>query len=550
MHTRTVNIRKNSPLASYFYMLTTETKNLRNVANFYIRNTMTGIIKSPEYRTANETEVLHFVFTGIQKANEHADARFRKTVSDAYRSALPALVRHALVIEKAMKIKRLSYPTKKNRMLNYYQLDAVLKFSKNRDYYALPSQVNQQALKKTVESWNGYFASLRTWKEDPSAFNGKPRIPGYLKAKQSTARIPSQRLKDTVENGRRVIHFPGCEETLAIGNSGFTDPVAVIEVMPFYGGYRICIVCGKKDEDAVPERPEHPERILGIDPGIDNFLTCTSNCGLKPLIIDGEWLKSENQGFNKRKAVLTSKLTKGSDSIHSTKESKRLLSLYRKRKDTFDDFFYKTAHYICRVCVNAGIEVIVAGHNSDQKQEINTGHVNNQNFVSIPYQRMYDILVCVAAKYGIPVIIREESYTSKASLIDGDDIPTYKKGDDTPHVFSGRRVKRGLYRSKNGIELNSDVNGSGNIIRKEYPYAFDNVKDWSYLTKTVVRVTRNDICHSATKECKKAPRRGSDLHAVMRREHRERLCFYRYLFQDMTYNKKKPQEYKISVPVA
>ena len=138
--------------------------------------------------------------------------------------------------------------------------------------------------------------------------------------------------------------------------------------------------------------------------------------------------------------------------------------------------------------------------------------------------------------------------------------------DHADLVFSGRRVKRGLYRSKNGTEplvigvppaggpvpvtVNADVNAAGNIIRKEYPYAFDNVKDWSYLTETVLRVTRNDICHSVTKEYRKTPRRGSDLHNIMRREHRETLCMYRYLFRDTAYGKKKPQEQKEPVPAA
>ena len=68
---------------------------------------------------------------------------------------------------------------------------------------------------------------------------------------------------------------------------------------------------------------------------------------------------------------------------------------------------------------------------------------------------------------GIRVILQEESYTSKASFFDNDVIPTYKEGTiiDSKN-FSGDRVKRGLYKTKSGLLINADVNGSLNILRK------------------------------------------------------------------------------------
>ncbi|RHK35099.1 transposase, partial [Anaerobutyricum hallii] len=94
-----------------------------------------------------------------------------------------------------------------------------------------------------------------------------------------------------------------------------------------------------------------------------------------------------------------------------------------------------------------------------------------------------DILRYTAAKAGIPVVIREESYTSRASLLDLDVIPTYKKGDVTNHTFSGKRVRRGLYKTNSGLFINADINGAGNILRKEYPYAYDG-QELSYLYET------------------------------------------------------------------
>ena len=61
---------------------------------------------------------------------------------------------------------------------------------------------------------------------------------------------------------------------------------------------------------------------------------------------------------------------------------------------------------------------------------------------------------------------QEESYTSKASFLDLDEIPIYNADNPYTGTFSGRRIKRGLYRSANGTLINADVNGAANILRK------------------------------------------------------------------------------------
>jgi putative transposase len=95
----------------------------------------------------------------------------------------------------------------------------------------------------------------------------------------------------------------------------------------------------------------------------------------------------------------------------------------------------------------------------------------------------------------IAFIDREESYTSKASLLDFDDIPTYSKNNKEKYTFSGRRIHRGLYKSKDGTLINADVNGAGNTIRKEYPDAFKGV-DMTYLYKTTKVVKYTDLYSS------------------------------------------------------
>ena len=186
-------------------------------------------------------------------------------------------------------------------------------------------------------------------------------------------------------------------------------------------------------------------------------------------------------------------LTKGKDSRHSVKDSHRLDALSRKRDERMRDFFYKCAHFICRGAEKDKVEVIVCGHNDGIKDGVNFKKKDNQNFVCIPERVFLKILEHVGAQYGIPVVIREESYTSKASMIDFDGIPTYGEEDGKTYDFSGKRIRRGLYRTKDGTILNADINGAANTIRKEYPEAFRDVTDFSYLFRTTEVIGYRDI---------------------------------------------------------
>ena len=71
-----------------------------------------------------------------------------------------------------------------------------------------------------------------------------------------------------------------------------------------------------------------------------------------------------------------------------------------------------------------------------------------------------------AIEYGVTVIKSEESYTSKASFLDNDEIPVYKEGVNIKYRFSGKRIKRGMYQSSDGTYINADINGAANILRK------------------------------------------------------------------------------------
>ncbi|MBL6735342.1 MAG: IS200/IS605 family accessory protein TnpB-related protein, partial [Shewanellaceae bacterium] len=134
------------------------------------------------------------------------------------------------------------------------------------------------------------------------------------------------------------------------------------------------------------------------------------------------------------------------------------------------DHLHKVSKRIIDLCLETDTGKIMIGKNKDWKQSINIGKVNNQKFVSIPHAEFIKKIQYKAEAHGIEVVIREESYTSKASAIDLDTIPTYQ--DSGERIFSGRRIKRGLYKASCFNLINADVNGALNILRKEIGNAF------------------------------------------------------------------------------
>ena len=495
-----INPKKNKQDAAfcqYFKTNTADFKCMYNVANFYIRNTMTGIKKSPEERTHLETEVLHYVFTGIQKANEVIGQKRMKKKFEDLKLAQVGGMNCAIIAYSLASQEPFQYPTAKKWFLPYNTLDAIFKFTDNPVYKRMNSQVNQNAIRKVIAAWEGYFESLKQYRINPAGYTGKPKIPGYKNTEESTAWFSKQVAKLKEEDGKYYLQFVNQKERFCIGKTSTYKGLQYVktEIKPVYGRY--CLLVTFDDNVKAVEPPVNPERILGLDPGVNNFLGVSNNFGAVPFVIKGGAVKSVNQRFNKRRSALLSALTKGSDSQHSVKYSEQLNTLSKKRDSFMRDYFYKCAWYVCRYAQAAGVEVIVMGHNEGQKQEIDIKDNANQNFVSIPYTKFITILKTVASKCGITVVIREESYTSQASLLDMDDIPTYKKGENKRYTFSGKRIHRGLYRSKNGTLLNADINGAANILRKEYPNAFDGIKDFTYLCVTTISIGYKDLYKNA-----------------------------------------------------
>ena len=200
-------------------------------------------------------------------------------------------------------------------------------------------------------------------------------------------------------------------------------------------------------------------KYAAIDLGLNNLATVAFNEGSKPLIVNGRPLKSINQYYNKKKAQYQSRL-KG-----NKRTSKRICTLTNKRNNKVTDYLHKASRLLVNQLVSQGITTLVIGKNKNMKQDINIGKVNNQNFVHLPIMRFADLMKYKCELEGIKVLFNEESYTSKCSFLDSEPICKHDK-------YMGKRVKRGLFVSRNGIKINADVNGAYNIMIKAIPNAF------------------------------------------------------------------------------
>ena len=302
---------------------------------------------------------------------------------------------------------------------------------------------------RTMKSW---FAALKSYKKDPSKFRGRPRIPSYKKKDELnclTYTIIDARLqKDGTINLRRDIKLP-----IHTNLKSFQQ----VRLVPKTDYIQVEIVYNKEITDSSLDKT----RAIGIDLGLNNLMAITSNIGNISNLVNGRPLKSMNQYYNKRKAHLMSLLEKG-----GLKSSKRLRRLEMKRFCKIKDYLHKTSRRVVELMDQNNIGTCFIGHNKGWKNEVEMGKRNNQNFVSIPYSLLINMLKYKLEEKGGVLIELNEAYTSKCSFLDNEEIGRHE-------TYKGKRVKRGLFLSSDKKALNADINGSLNILKRGMKFGFD-----------------------------------------------------------------------------
>ena len=328
--------------------------------------------------------------------------------------------------------------------LPYVQVDKLFKDINNDDYRYLPSQTAQQTMRMVDSNFKSFFKLLKM--KQNGKYNKKVQIPKYLdKEGYFTLSYTNQQLGRSILSG--IIKLPLSN---IIFHTNKTN-VKLVRFIPRSSYIVMEVVYEVKDVEILKDN----NRYAGIDLGINNLATITSNIS-QSYIVNGKPVKSINQYYNKVKANLQSQLK-------DKRTSKRIQRLTFKRNCKIKDYFHKSTSYIVNQLVSDSINTVVIGQNKDWKQDINIGTKNNQSFTSIPHNMFINMLKYKCRLKGINIVCIEESYTSKSSFLDSDPIPSLK---DEKVNFSGKRIKRGLYRSGTGYTINADVNGSFNILRK------------------------------------------------------------------------------------
>ncbi|MEH2281628.1 MAG: transposase [Nostoc sp.] len=341
-------------------------------------------------------------------------------------------------------------------------------FKQNENYKALPAKVAQLVLKQNADAWIAYYKALSAYKLDSSKFTGRPKPPNYVDDK-NLVKFNNQAIGKR-DFGKGCI-VPSMSPIRIPVKPGLKfDDLCEVRVIPKTGCFVIEVVY------EIPELSDNKSRLnpglnAAIDIGLDNLATIVFNdLEIQPIIVNGKPLKSANQFYNKQVAKFRGFLPNGKG------RSRRIANIVRNRNQFVDSYLHQSTKMIVDEFLSLGVTHVSIGKNEQWKTRLNLGQRTNQNFTQIPHAKFIEMLTYKLERVGIRVKVAEESYTSIASAIDWDMIPIYDPNNKVRHLFSGRRVERAWYLSKDGWKIHADVNGSFNIGRKSNPEGFDSLK--------------------------------------------------------------------------
>ena len=342
----------------------------------------------------------------------------------------------------------------KPSVLSWIELVSQFRKEKQSDMLELPSKVSTNILKTLGSSISSYYQLLKCYHDKSNlSVTSKPQLPRYLHKTEgrSVVEFTNQTIsKKRGLNGELIL----CPKDFNLVIPTKVKTPKSVRIVPKLKSFVIEVIY---EVEVSPLK--QTGNYAAIDLGIDNLASITFSDGTNPLVVKGAQLKSINQGYNRLIAKAKSKLPA------NQKTSQGIHRLWRNRELKLQSELHKVTSFLSLYFDEMAIEKVFVGKNQGWKQEISLGKKTNQTFTQIPFTTFISQLTYKCSARGIEVVEQEESYTSKASFVDQDEIPTYGKGNEK-FAFSGKRVSRGMYRTKNGFLLNADVNGSYNILVK------------------------------------------------------------------------------------
>lgn len=339
-------------------------------------------------------------------------------------------------------------------ILKYEDLSKELKYTEA--FKDIGSNSAQMTLRLICKNWKSFLVSVKDYSKNPSKYLGKPKMPKY-KDKNGRSIFIMTNMQTQIKDNYLFFAFKPLKFLNNTFRVNFNGKLLQTRVVPKGTCYVLELVYETNTPDLLPSN----NRIVGIDLGVNNLATCVNNIGVKPIVINGKPIKSINQYYNKKKSKLQSELKKR----HDRNWGNKLDKLQFKRDNKIDYYLHCASKSIINYCVGLNIDTVIIGLNKTWKQESNLTKSANQNFISIPYDKLINMITYKCEDVGIKVITNNESYTSGCSFLDNEVIgkESYNKS---------RRIKRGLFKSNKGIIINSDVNGAYNIIKNAISEAF------------------------------------------------------------------------------
>ncbi len=335
-------------------------------------------------------------------------------------------------------------------VLSWAEIDKSLRKQGHDDMRALPSKVAGAVLKNLGENISSFWKLVRL--KNSGKLAQKPKLPYYLHKTDGRYAVSFNYQTFGAKRGANNELFL-CPKGINLPIPTKVDNPKQVRIVPSHNNFIIEVIYNAEES-----APKSTSKYAGIDLGVDNFATVTFSTQNNPLIIKGLELKSINQGYNRLIAKAQSLL------LGSQKTSQSIHRLWSRRSWVLRTKIHQMTAFLTTLFDEMQIEKVFIGKNTGWKQNLPFGKKVKQRFAYLPYETFIEQLRYKCQLRGITVIAQEESYTSKASFLDNDDIPVY--GETGNPKFSGRRVKRGLYRTGDGQLINADVNGSYNIMRK------------------------------------------------------------------------------------
>lgn len=348
------------------------------------------------------------------------------------------------------------------QFLSYQAVNKLFVSGNQPDYRALPAKVAKHTQMLVEQNFKSFFGLLKL--KAQGKYNKPIKIPRYLK-----------------KTGKQIVHYE--KGAISFKAQGFIqlsktnikiktkltkESVQFVRLVP--KNHYVVIEIGYNVKE--PELKSN-NNVLAIDIGVNNIASFVTTDGDKCLI-NGRQLKYINHNYNKAVADAKSKLK----ITHNKNSSHYISQITNKRNNRINDYLHKITTYIVNHAVSKNIGTIVVGYNKEWKQDTNMGKVNNQNFVHIPFYRLINLLEYKCCLKGIRFQTITESYTSKCSFVDNEEIKKHQ-------TYSGKRISRELFKTKDGIIINADINGAYNILKK---YMQKNATWNEQLSQTLVQV--------------------------------------------------------------